>query len=429
MNSKDMKTYESKLLTVSEAGKKIESGDMAFVGPGSSAPIALLEELSKRVDEVKDINLISALLLHPFSFLQSPKFIGKINYHTFFLGPYERAFKKAGNVNCNSVNLSQVEYALEHVYNIDTLIVDVSTPDEDGYMYLGAMGVSACHRASELAKKIIVQVNKHQPQVAGEQHRIHVNDVTWICENDSKLPRLPETPTTEVDEKIAKIIVKEIPDGACLQIGIGALSNAIGYGLENKKDLSVYTEMLTDSMVFLARKGVINGEIKTGFGLGNDDLYSFIEEGKVEMIPVSISNSPELVGRRDNFISINTSLMSDLTGQVCSESLGHDQYSSTGGQLDFVKGAKLSKGGKSFICIASTVTSKDGKTSSTITLNLPPGQAVTVPRSEVMYIVTEYGIADLHCKSISERVKAMINIAHPDFREELTEEAKQAGIL
>ncbi len=429
MNENLRKVYDSKLLSVSDAAKKIDSGDIAFVGPCTSAPVALLEEFSTRVNEVKDVSLISGLLLHPFKFLQSPDFIGKINYHTFFLGPYERAFQKVGNVNCNSVNLSKVAYALEHVYKIDTLIVDVSLPDEEGYVHFGAMGVSVCHRAAQLADKIIVQVNKHQPQVVGTEHKIHINDVTWICESDLELPELPEAPVTDVEKQIAEHLIKEIPDGSCLQIGIGGLSNAVGYGLESKKDLSVYTEMLTNSMVYLAKKGVINGEISTGFGLGNKELYDFVGEGKVNLIPIAISNDPYLVAKRDNFISINAGLMSDLTGQICSEGLGHTQYSSTGGQLEFVKGAALSKGGKSFVCLSSTVTDKEGKVSSTITLNLPPGQAVTVPRSETMYVVTEYGIADLYCKPIRSRVKAMISIAHPDFREQLTKEAKEARLI
>jgi acyl-CoA hydrolase len=220
-----------------------------------------------------------------------------------------------------------------------------------------------------------------------------------------------------------------IPDGATIQVGLGGLANAIGYGLESKKNLSVHTEMFTDSMVYLAKKGVVNGKVLAAFGLGSTELYEFVGEGKVELAPISYVNNPFEIGKNDDFISINGSLMVDLTGQVCSESLGHDQYSSTGGQLDYVRGASVSKGGKSFICLASTVKNKDGSVKSTISLNLPAGEVVTTPRSDVMYVVTEYGIANLFNKPIRERAKELIAIAHPDFRAQLTAEAKAAGII
>jgi len=296
-------------------------------------------------------------------------------------------------------------------------------------MYYGPMGVVVNGEAAEMAKKKIVQVNKFQPKVKGVKHRIHVSEVDCICEYDHELPVLPQPPITDVDRKIADLLLPLIPDGATIQVGLGGLANAVGYGLESKKNLSVHTEMFTDSMVYLAKKGVINGKILAAFGLGSTELYEFVGEGKVELAPISYVNNPFEIGKNKDFISINACLMVDLTGQVCSESLGHFQYSSTGGQLDYVRGASVSEGGKSFICLSSTVKNKDGSKKSTISVNLPEGEIVTTPRTDVMYVVTEYGIADLYNKPLKDRVQAMIQIAHPDFRDGLMAEAKAAGLL
>jgi acyl-CoA hydrolase len=422
------KYYESKLVSVEEAASKIESGDKAWFGCCSAAPIQLLEAISDRVGELENVDLMSALVLYPFKFLKSPEYIGRINYHTTFYGGYARAFYKVGNVNINSVHLSRLDKAIIN-FQPNVLLADVSMPDEEGYMYYGPMGVSANGLVADLADKIIVQVNKYQPKVKGIKHRIHVSEVDYICEFDHELPILPQPEATETDKKIAELILPNISDGSTIQIGLGGLANAIGYGLESKKDLSVHTEMFTDSMVYLAKKDVINGKMYAGFGLGSKELYEFVGEGKVELAPIYVVNEPYAIGKNENFVSINACLMVDLTGQVCSESIGFRQYSSTGGQLDYVRGAGISKGGKSFICLASTTKDKDGKLKSTITSVLPPGAVVTTPRSDAMYIVTEYGIADIFNKPIKDRVNALISIAHPYFRNQLRKEAIEAGLI
>jgi acyl-CoA hydrolase len=423
------KIYQSKLTSVQEAAAKIESGDRIWFGPCSAAPIQLMEALADRVDELEDVHVITGLALHPFKFMQSPKFIGRINFHTVFYGPYERAFFKSGNVNVNSVHFSKTYLAIRDYYKANVLMTDVSVPDDEGYMYYGPMGVALNGTVAEVATKKIVQVNKFQPKVNGIEHRIHVSEVDCICEFDHALPPLPQPPPTETDNKIADILLPHIPDGSTIQIGLGGLSNAIGYRLETKKDLAVHTEMFTDSMLHLAKKSVITGKIVAGFGLGSNELYDFIGEGKAELKPLRIANDPNEIGKIDNLISINVTLMTDLTGQACSESLGFFQYSATGGQSDFARGAALSKGGKSFLCLPSTVETKDGKRKSTITAVLPPGAVVTTQRSDVMYVVTEYGIADLYLKSIPDRVKALIAVAHPDFRDELKKQAIEAGLI
>jgi acyl-CoA hydrolase len=423
------KDYQSKLVSVQDAAAKIDSGDRIWFGACSAAPIQLMEALADRVNELKDVHVITGLALHPFKFLQSPEYIGRINYHTVFYGPFERAFFKVGNITINSVHFSQIHWTLQNYYKVNTLMTDISPPDEEGYLYYGPMGVTANGAAEAVAKKIIVQVNKYQPRVKGVEHRIHVRDVDYICEFDHPLPPLPQDAPTETDNKIADIIAPHIPDGATIQIGIGSLSNAVGLKLEHKKNLSVHTEMFTDSMLELVKKGVITGKMVAGFGLGSNELYGFIGQGQVELKPLRITNDPYEVGKCVNLMSVNVTLMVDLTGQACSESIGFFPYSSTGGQSDFARGVALSKGGKGFLCLPSTVKKKDGKVQSTITAVLPPGAVVTTQRSDVMYIVTEYGIADVFRKPIVDRVNALISIAHPDFRDDLRKQAVEVGLI
>ncbi len=421
--------YEKKRVSLQQAAALLKSGDRCWVGPCSAAPIQLVEAIEARVDELHDVDLVTGMTLYPFHYLQSPDSIGKINCHTIFYGAVERACYKSGNVGVNSVPLAHIANTLKKVYHVNTLLADVSAPDEDGYLYFGPMGVAANGEVAEYAGKIIVQVNKYQPKTSGTKHRIHVSKVTCLCEYDHELPELPQPEVSEVDKKIAELILPRIRDGSCLQIGLGGLANAVGYGLGDKKNLSVHTEMFTDSMVWLAKKGVITGRMFAAFGLGNRELYEFVGQGGVELCPISFVNDPNEIAKNDNFVSINACLMADLTGQVCSETLGHYMYSSTGGQLEYVKGASMSKGGQSFLCLPSTIQKKDGSVSSTITLELPAGEIVTTPRSEVMNIVTEYGIAELHDQPVRERVKRMIGIAHPDFRAELIKQALGADLI
>lgn len=422
-------TYQEKLLSVSEAATKIESGDRIFVGPAVAMPLQLMEAITLRYKELADVQLISGLPLNPLEFLKSPDYKGHIHWNTIFFGPYERPFIKNGNISINSVPLSKVNMSIRDYYKANVLITEVSEPDDEGYLYLGPAGVMVCGDVADYVKKIIVQVNRHQKKVKGVKHRLHVNEVSYICEADHELSVLPQSEVTDIERKIAGFLLPHIPDGCTIQFGIGGLSNAVGYGLETKKNLSVHTEMMCESMVYLAKKGVITGRFVAGQGLGSQELYDFIGDGRVELMPFSIVNDPNVIGQHDNFISINNCLMADLTGQICSESFGHTQFSSIGGQLDFVRGAAKSKGGKSFLCMGSTARTKDGQLISTINCNLPAGAVVTTPRADVMFVVTEYGIAELYHRSIPDRVHAMISIAHPDFKDELRQQAIHAGLI
>lgn len=421
--------YDSKFLSVKDAAKKIEPNDKIFIGPGNSCPIATIDAIADRVDELKNVDVISALQFNPLKIFDLPYSKGKLTYHSTFMGPYEReCFQKGGNIaSVTSVGLSKIHLAIEN-FGTNVLLIEVSEMDEDGYFSYGPMGVAVSDYTSHYVEKIIVQVNKEQIRVkGGEKSRIHISRVTWICEDNHKLVNVAgskPTQNSEIGNKISEHILPLISDGSCIQIGIGSLSNTIAYSLECKKDLSVRTEMLTDVIVHLAKKGAITGSITACFGLGSDELYEFARQGKCEFVPIVESNHPFMFRDIEKFVSINTCLMTDLTGQVCSEAIGHYQYSGIGGQLDFALAAQESKGGKSFLCLPSTAKGK-----STITLDLPAGTAVTTPRSEVMYIVTEYGVADVYLKSIEERALALINIAHPDFREGLLAQAKEVGLI
>lgn len=423
--------YQSKLMSVEDAAKLVESNEKWFFGSVVSCPFNLMEAVSANVDaaNLSGIKMLSGLTMYPLSFIKDPKFLGKIEYEDFFFGPL-RGFYKLGTLTPNSVNLSQLSNLVKENFKPDGILADVTPPDEDGYMYWGPTGVGVNGHVAEISKKIVVQVNKEQKHsYGGDYDRIHVSQVTAICEADHPLVTLPDSPVSEIDKKIAGFISPLIPDGATLQLGIGGISGAVGFELASKKDLSIWTEMFTNSMMDLMKKGVVTGPVTTGFAFGNQELLDFIEDKRVKFDLLEISNDPKLIGENDNMISINSSLMCDLTGQLCSESIGHSQYSSTGGQLDYTIGAWLSKGGQSFICLPSTRTLKDGTVISSLSVNLPNGAAVTTPRSMVMNIVTEYGIANIKNCSVKERVNKLIEIAHPDFRESLRKEAIEAGLI
>ena len=419
--------YARKLMSVEEAAKHINSGDKIWMSPGCSTPVDLIDAIGDRVGELRNVDVISGLGMHALKIFQSPDYVGKINYYTIFYGAYERAYFKHGNINIIAVNLSEAAETVASHYKVDTMIADVSPPDDEGYMYWGPMG--NCVNGDMMGKvgKIIVQVNKYETKINGVKCKVHVSEVDAICERDHKLPNVPTPVISEVDQKIANLLIPRIQDGSTLQIGIGGLANAVGFGLKSKKDLSILTELFTESMMTLVKQGVVSGKILAAFSMGSDDLMEFVEQ-KVEMAPFSVINDPTEIAKYKNLVSINGCLMTDLTGQVCSESLGHNQYSAVGGQMDFVKGARMAENGQSFICLPSTATVK-GKVQSTIVLNLPPGQIVTTPRTEVMSIVTEYGIADINNLSIRDRVRAMLTIAHPDFRDELQQQAVEAGLI
>lgn len=432
-----MQCYKQKTVSFDEAVKSIKSGDRVLFSP-CLLPIDLLNAMVRRYKELKDVSAFGLLVLNHVEFFKA-EYKGHINAHTLFMGPFERKMYNEGNLEVTSYQFGQTAWMTEHRIKADVFMLEVSPPDENGNMSFGALGNFNGHIAAKLAKTVIVQVNKEMPYVYGPSEAfVNVKDVTYICEKDHPLFELPQPEVSDVDKTIASHILPYIEDGSTIQIGIGGLSNAIGYSLEHHKNLGVHTEMFTDSMVSLMEKGVINGSAKTlnpgevtiSFGLGSRNLYQYMHRNeKLAAYPIDYITNESVIAKNNKFVSINNALMSDLTGQICSESMGFDQFSATGGQLNFVRGAAIAPGGKSFLAFKSVAQKKDGKLVSRITTALPPGAVVTTPRTDAQYVATEYGVADIRGKSIEQRVKSLISIAHPDFRDQLYKEAKENRLI
>jgi 4-hydroxybutyrate CoA-transferase len=432
--------YRRKLVSLEEASGVIRSNDRVYYTSCGNAPADLINEICKRKDDLRNVIMFSSLVLYPFEYFK-PEYNGHIQHQTLFMGPIERRYHGLGNVHVLLNQFGQMTWIMEHGVKPDVFLTEVPPPDEDGNFSLSIMGATVGAAVSKLAKTVIVQVNRQAPFVYGpEEAFVNIKDVDYICEKDHPLPTIPESPVSDIDRKIAANILPFIKDGSAIQIGIGSLGNAIGYSLEHHKELGVHTEMFVDSMIALVEKGVITGskktlhpgEISVSFGIGTQKLYDFMHKNdSLRAYPITYIADESVIARNKNFVSINNALMCDLTGQVCSEGVGHWQYSGTGGQLNFVRGAWKSEGGQSFLTLESTYKPSDGQkeAGSRIQCTLPPGAVVTVPRTDVQFIATEQGIADLRGKTISDRVKAIVNIAHPDYREQLMKEAKEAQLV
>jgi len=428
--------FDSKIVSMAEAAAAIESGDRIFSAGLSATPTEFLIELCKRREELTDVQLFTAILTYPFEFFK-PEFRGHITNNSFFFGPLEKNSYRLGNLVPSSYHLSESREAIRNVHKPNVLAITASPPDSEGFMSMGPCGGVGCLAALEIAEKVILSVNESLPFVRGERNRIHVDQATHITRTDAALAAPPAAAPTETEKEIAAQILPYVQDGDTLQIGIGGIPNALAYGLDSKKDLGIHTEMLTDSIVHLAKQGVVTGRLKNhhpgkivfSFASGSQELLDFTNENDdLLILPVEEVVSTFEAARNDNFCAINTCIMVDLTGQVASESVGLTQISGTGGQLDLIRGAKLSKGGRAFVALTATRDSKDGLVSN-IRLTLPPGTAVTTPRSDAQYIVTEYGVADMRQRSLEERARSLIEIAHPDFRKELMDEAQSAGVI
>jgi acyl-CoA hydrolase len=338
------------------------------------------------------------------------------------------------------LNLGEVpDYYRRFIEPVDIVILKTCPPDENGFFNFGATNL--WHRAVvKRAKVVIVEITRGLPYVYGEQNGVHLGEVDYIIEGDDQpIPELPNPPPSEIDRAVARQIAAEIDDGACLQVGIGGMPNAVCSSLleSGVRDLGVHTEMLTDGILSLYKAGLISGANKSldpgkivfTFALGSKELYAATHRNPDFLCyPVDYTNAPDTIMWNEKVVAINNTTQVDLQGQVASESDGHRHISGTGGQLQFVRGAYASNGGKSFICLASTY-EKRGHRRSRIVVEFPPGTIVTSPRTDVMYIVTEYGMVNLKGKSVAERTKALISIAHPDFREELERQAHKHRMI
>ncbi|HFD0647975.1 acetyl-CoA hydrolase/transferase family protein [Vibrio parahaemolyticus] len=428
---------DMKIITLEDAASKINSGDRVWAGGYLSVPVCFLHELGKRACDLENTTLYSGLLTYPYEFLK-PEYLGHLNYNSLFMGPLEKKFQHGGNAKIVPYHLSNADEVLIQA-NCNVSVIEVTPPNAAGYVSLGACGGVGNKYALASSELVIGVINEYQPFISNDDNLVHVDDFDFFTIGSHRIagPK-PEQPG-QIEKDIASHVLPLIPNGSTIQIGIGTISNALGMGLIHHKDLGIHTEMFTESMMELCKLGVINGsqknykpnKIVAAFAAGSQELIDFVDgNDNIEIGDVCVVNDPVEIAKNDNFVSINTCIMVDLTGQVASEGIGHQQISGSGGQVDFVRGARMSNNGLSIIALASThKDKKSGIIDSTIKLALPEGTPITTLRNDVQIIVTEYGYADLRGLTTNARAQELIKIAHPDFRNKLIEHAKAVGLL
>lgn len=432
--------YEQKLITADEAAQLVKSGDRVAYGEFTMFPETLDEALAKRLDELENVSIMGVCYTRPPKPILADPERKHFILHDLHFGVVSRYLHDKNMCNYIPNTYHQGPRIIHKYTDIDVFFISTGPMDPRGYFNLGPVN-SVTGSVVDKSKIIVVEVNNKVPTcLGGNSESLHISQIDYVVEGyNSPLPEIPHIEASETDRKIAGIVLNEIVDGSCLQLGIGGLPNAIGELLAESdiKDLGVHSEMLMDAFVELYEKGKITGSKKAidkykmvyAFALGSKKLYDFLDHNPVcASYPVSYTNDPRIIALNDNLIAINNAMEVDLFTQVASESIGSRHISGTGGQLDFIFGAFASHGGKGLICLNSTYTDSKGNLHSRIKPTLAPATIVTVPRSIVHYIVTEYGIAQFKGKSTWERAEAIINLAHPQFRDELIQEADKMKI-
>ena len=431
---------EDRITTAAEAVKCVQSGDRVYVGTASSFAYELMDALWERRDELEDVTILCSMSLKPSKmFSTDHDECNPFTIETFFLGARERvAHRKHGMpMNFTSFHLSQVDIWCREVGRPDVCFLEVTRPDDDGYVSFGPSGGCMYVYLMEKARTVVLECNAQTPYILGDPtSRMHIRADALIL-TDSAVSPLPNEEVDEVSQKISDLVLAEVPDGATIQLGLGKVSTAIGYGLMQKNDLGIFSELFSEPMMHLMQngnvtnteKGFMDGKSVFAFSLGTAEMYRFMDRNPlIYNCTFPFVNDPVNIAKNKRMISINTAMSVDLFGQVAADSMGWTQQSAVGGQLDFVMGAQMSEGGKSIIALASAF-EKNGKLESKITLRFPVGTAVTTPRSEVQYVATEYGCINLKHLNMADRVRAMISLAHPAFRDQLTEEAKAHHLI
>lgn len=429
------KMYQEKLTTPDKIARQVQSGWLLGMDTATSQTPAIMTAIAEyiRSSDITGVKVQALLDAYPFEFYTDPTLAGKMTGYSWFSSSAARKAVNAGYADIIPAYYRDFPTRIRAEYDYDAVCVEVAPMDRHGYFSLALNG-SYIDAMLDKTKRIFLEVNDRQPRgLCGSL--IHISQVDAIVEYNHDLPVLPPVQLDEVSKTIGGLIAERIPDGACLQLGIGAIPDATGMALKSKHDLGIHTEMFTDSMVELIECGAVNnskkqihrGKTVTTFAFGSQRIYDYIDDNPaVEILPVEYVNDPDVICQNDNMISINAAVEVDLFGQVCAESVGTKHMSGSGGQIDYVRGACQSRGGKSFIAFTSTA---KGGTISKIKPILAPGAVVTTSKNDVDYIVTEYGVAHLRGRSLGERARQLIAIAHPDFRDELTFEAKKRGIM
>lgn len=430
----------ARLITPAEAAGLVRSGDWVDYGAALGQPTAFDRALAARRSELRDVKIRSCLSTCPQQVVESDAECRHFQFYSWHFGAYDRKKHDAGCCFYIPCNLGEIpDYYRRFIPPPDVLVVKTCRLDADGYFNFSATNL--WHGAiAERAKIVIVEVSETLPYLYGVANGLHVSEVDYVIESDRALPvELPNPPPTEADRAVARHIAAEVADGLCLQVGIGAMPNAVCSLLKESgiRNIGVHTEMLTDGIIDLYRAGSVTGSAKAldpgkivlSFAIGSRLLYRTADRNPDFLCcPVEYTNLPHIVMQNPNVVAINNTTQIDLQGQAASESSGHRHISGTGGQLQFVRAAYASSGGKSFICLSSTY-ERNGVRKSRIVLELSSGNVVTTPRSDMMYVVTEFGIVNLKGKSIPERARAIISLAHPDFRDELERGARERGLL
>ncbi len=417
--------YEQKVATATEAIKSIKDNDYVVVAETASVPQHVLKELAKHKDDYNNVRIAHMLTLGDGDYMK-PECYGHFRHIALFVGANSRQALADNQADYLPSFFKDVPALLGSAFPVDVAIVQASKPDAEGYCHL-SLSCDYGMAAVEKAKTVIVEVNDQMPTVGGN-NRVHVSEIDYIVPCSYELPEVPPAKITDVEKAIGENCASLVNDGDTLQLGIGSIPDAVLLFLKDKKDLGIHSEMVSDGVVELIESGVINGskktlhpgKIVTTFLMGTRKFYDYVDNNPmIETHPVDYVNDPYIIAKNDNMVSINSCIEVDLQGQVNSESMGLKQFSGTGGQVDYVRGAAMSKGGRAIMAIPSTAAK--GKVSRIVPF-LSEGATVTTSRNDVDYVVTEYGIAKLKGKTLRERAANLIKIAHPDFREQLQQE-------
>ena len=426
--------YQSRLTTAEEAVKVIKSGNRLFMTGNVSVPQKLLAALVEYAPELGDVEICQALSVGPADYVK-PEMKGHLRVNTLFIGANVRKAVQEGRADFTPVLLSEFPLLFKNkILPVDVALIHVSPPDNHGFCSLG-VEVGLTKSPAESARMIIAEVNEQMPRTLGDSF-LHVSSFTHIVPVNYPIPEMPMCgdeidPTTE---RLAGYVADLIPDGATIQMGIGEIPDTVLKFLFHKKDLGVHSELISDGVIDLveagvltnARKTLLPGKIVIGFVLGSQRLYRWVHNNPLcEFRRTEYVNDPFIIAQNERMVAINSAIEIDLTGQVCADSIGPKFFSGVGGQLDFIYGASRAKEGVPIIAMPSTTTLKDGSLVSRIVPTLKPGAGVVTGRNHVHYIVTEYGVADLYGKSVRQRVTALVNLAHPDFRADLEKQAAE----